>query len=98
MSEPKHITLPSAPRSTREAVDAFKPYRPKDQDAVRSAKAAPAPAPYEMEPELREWLRTQVRILAYWDSLPASYFVPAMPPATRARDAIILSGLRRLLA
>jgi hypothetical protein len=51
-----------------------------------------------MEPELREWLRTQVRILAYWDSLPASHFVPPVPPATRARDAVILSALRRLLA
>lgn len=94
-----HITMPRAPRSDRVASEVFKPYRPKDPDAVRSAKAAPAPvAPYEMEPELREWLRTQVRILAYWDSLPVSHFVPAMPPATRARDAIVLSALRRLLA
>ena len=99
MSEPKHITMPRAPRSTRGATEVFKPYRPKDPDAVRSTKAAPDPvAPYEMEPELREWLRTQVRILAYWDSLPASHFVPPVPPATRARDAVILSALRRLLA
>lgn len=99
MSEPKHITMPRAPRSTREAVDSFKPYRPNYPDAIRSAKPAPEPvAPYEMEPELREWLRTQVRILAYWESLPESHFVPAMPPATRARDAVILSALRRLLA
>ncbi len=92
--------MPRAPRSDRVVSEVFKPYRPKDPDAVAPSKAkeSPAPAPYEMEPELREWLRTQVRILAYWDSLPASHFVPAMPPATRARDAIVLSALRRLLA
>ncbi len=98
--------MPRAPRSDRVVSDAFKPYRPKDT-AASSAKESPtwqkekvsvSPTPYEMEPELREWLRTQVRILAYWDSLPESHFVPAMPPATRARDAIILSALRRLLA
>ena len=97
MSDPKHITLPRAPRSTRGAPEAFKPYRPKDPAPVK-AKESPAPAAYELEPELREWLRTQVRILAYWDSLPASHFVPPVPPATRARDAVVLSALRRLLA
>ena len=95
---PQHITLPRAPRSTRASeAEVFQPYRPKH--VVPRAKPAPAPvALYQMEPELREWLGTQVRILAYWDSLPESHFVPPMPPATRARDAIILSALRRLLA
>lgn len=97
---PTHITIPSAPRSTRGAPEVFAPYRPKEPAAVAVArvKELPAAARYEMEPALREWLRTQVKILAYWDSLPDSHFSPPMPPATRARDAVILSGLRRLLA
>jgi hypothetical protein len=95
---PQHIVIPPAPRGTRVKAEVYRPYRPPVEVAPLKAKESPAPAAYELEPELREWLRTQVRILAYWESLPESHFVPAMPPATRARDAIILSALRRLLA
>lgn len=94
---PQHIVIPPAPRGTRVKAEAYKPYRSPVEVAPLKAQESPAAA-YELEPELREWLRTQVRILAYWASLPESHFVPAMPPATRARDAIVLSALRRLLA
>ena len=97
MSEPKHITMPRAPRCPSGVSAVFKPYRSAPPPLKNTESPAP-PAPYELEPELREWLRTQVRILSYWDSLPESHFVPTMPPATRARDAIVLSALRRLLA
>jgi hypothetical protein len=62
-------------------------------------KPTPSPQAYDaLAPELREWLCTQVRILAYWDSLPASHFTPPIPPKNRAKDRSILRGLRRLLA
>ncbi len=97
MSEPKHVTMPRAPRCAHGVSEVFKPYRSALPQSKNKESPA-APVPYELEPELRAWLRTQVQILSYWDSLPDSHFVPLMPPATRARDAIVLSGLRRLLA
>ena len=55
-----------------------------------------APTP-ELSPEVRAWLATQVRILAYWDSCPDAYFTPPLPPAKRAADKRVLVGLQKLL-